>query len=219
MVDFERARRTMVDNQLRTRSITDRRLLRAMGSVPRERFVPPARRTLAYIDEAHPLLGGAAGRALPAPASFAQMVQLAAIVPTDAVLDLGCGTGYTTAVLASLAAHVTGVDDHPELTAQARGNLQDLGIANVTVLDASLRAGPTGCEPFDVIIVEGAVEQVPEALFAHLAEGGRLVAAVQRGVAAVANLYVRSGSDVAAFPGFDTRLPPLVAPDTDEFVF
>src|SRR3954463_10289763 len=108
MTDFAHARRTMVDNQLRTSGITDHRLLGAMGEVPRERFVPAARQTLEYIDEAKPL---SATRKLGPPAPFARLVQLAAIQHSDRVLDVGCGTGYSAAVLGHLASEVVAVED------------------------------------------------------------------------------------------------------------
>jgi protein-L-isoaspartate(D-aspartate) O-methyltransferase len=219
MVDFERARKAMVDNQLRTSNITDRKLLAIMGRVPRERFVPADRRSLAYIDEAHLLQGNRTRRALSAPAPFAKLVQLASIQHGDKVLDLGCGTGYSTAVLAELAEHVVGVDDQPELIGQARENLQALGRDNVTMVEASLETGAPEHGPFSVIVVEGAVDAVPEALFGQLADGGRLVSLIRRGATSVANLFVKTGEDVAGRPEFNASLPPLADPDTDEFVF
>lgn len=220
MTDFERARRAMVDSQLRTSSVTDRRLLAAMGKLPRERFVPLERQALAYIDEAHLLQPGKSVRALSAPAPFAKLVQLADVQHGDKVLDMGCGTGYSTAVLAALAGHVVGLEDHPELAALARQNLQALGIGNAEIIEAPLDQAAAAPGPFDAIVVEGAVEEVPEALFDQLADGGRLVVLIRRGATAVANLFVKSGKDVAARPDFDASLPPLVPPDTSEdFVF
>jgi len=219
MVDFERARKAMVDNQLRTSNITDRRLLAVMGQVPRELFVPADRRSLAYIDDAHALQADRTRRALSAPAPFAKLVQLAGIQHTDKVLDLGCGTGYSTAVLAALAEHVIGVDDKPDLVAQADSNLQSLGIENTTIVKGSLEIGVPGHGPFDAIVVEGVVDAVPEALFGQLAEAGRLVALIRRGATSVANLFVKSGNDVAGRPEFDASLPPLAEPGGDEFVF
>lgn len=219
MVDFERARKAMVDNQLRTSNITDRRLLAVMGRVPRERFVPAGRQSLAYIDEAHPLQADSARRFLAAPAPFAKLVQLAGIQRTDRVLDLGCGTGYSTAVLAALAEFVVGVDDQPELVAQARDNLQALEIGNAAIVEASPGIGAPGEGPFNVIVVEGMVDAAPEALFPQLADGGRLVALIRRGATSVANLFVKSGDDVAGRPEFDASMPPLSEPSGNEFIF
>lgn len=220
MVDFAHARKAMVDNQLRTSNITDRRLLAVMGQVPRERFVPAERQTLAHIDGAHLLQPGRSGRALPAPAPFAKLVQLAGLRHTDRILDLGCGTGYSTAVLAALAAHVVALDDQADLAALARDNLQALGIDNAMIIEAPLAEGAPGHAPFDVIIVEGVVDAVPAALFGQLADGGRLVALIRRGATAVANLFVKSGKDVAGRAEFNASLPPLGGPAVeDEFIF
>lgn len=220
MTDFERARKAMVDSQLITSGVSDRRLLAAMGQLPRERFVPPGRQSLAYIDDAHPLQPGKSRRALGAPAPFAKLVQLAVLQPGDRVLDLGCGTGYSTAVLAALAGQVVGVEDHPELAALARQNLQALGINNAEIVEAPLAKLTAVSGPFDAIVVEGAVEDVPETLFDRLADGGRLVVLIQRGATAVANLFVKSGKDVAARIDFNANLPPLAEPDSkDNFVF
>lgn len=219
MVDFERARKAMVDNQLRTSNITDRRLLKVMGQVPRERFVPADRRSLAYIDEAHPLQADRTRRALSSPAPFAKLVQLAGVGHTDKVLDLGCGTGYSTAVLAALADQVVGVDDQPDLVAGAKANLEALGVPNATIVEASLEQGAPGHGPFDAIVVEGVVDAVPEALYAQLADGGRLVVLIRRGATSVANVFVKSGEDVAGRPEFNASLPPLADPDIDEFIF
>lgn len=219
MVDFERARKAMVDNQLRTSAITDRKLLAVMGRIPRERFVPKDRESLAYIDEPHPLQPGRSRRALPAPAPFAKLVQLADIRETDRVLDLGCGSGYSTAVLAALADHVVAVDDQPDLVSLTRDNIEALGVKNATVAAASLDAGAPDLGPFDVIVVEGVLESVPEALCRQLADHGRLVALIKRGATSVANLFVRSGDEVAGRPVFNANLPPLADPPDDRFVF
>jgi protein-L-isoaspartate(D-aspartate) O-methyltransferase len=212
--DFERARRTMVDNQLRTSGITDRRLLAAMGEVPRERFVPPAREVLAYTDAAHPL-GGV--RRLGPPAPFARLVQLASVEHTDTVLDVGCGTGYSTAVLARLGAMVVGVEDEPALAAQARRTLAELGVDNISIVEGELATAGQAKGPYDVIVIEGTVPEVAAACFDQLKPDGRLVALIAgRGEVPVAHLFAKSGRGIA---DFDARLPPLRAPDDDRFVF
>ena len=144
MIDYARARRLMVDNQLRTGGITDRRVLSAMGEVPREQFVPPARQPLAYIDEAHPV---GSSRKLGPPVPFARLIQLAAIEHSDHVLDLGCGPGYSAAVIARLAAQVVAVEDDPALASAARKTLTAIGADNVAVVEGSIgsiRAGMPG---------------------------------------------------------------------------
>lgn len=217
MTDYDRARKVMVDNQLRTAGITDRRLLAAMGEVPRERFVPEVRRGLAYIDDAIPV-GGA--RKLGAPAPFAKLVQLAEIDGTDHVLDLGCGTGYSAMVLGRLGASVVAVESEPALAAEARFTLGAVGATNVTVVDGPLETAGKSKGPYDVIVIEGVVEQVADALFAQLKPEGRLVALVaERGRPAVAHLFARSGKGIASRAVFDAQLPPLAPRQDDRFVF
>jgi protein-L-isoaspartate(D-aspartate) O-methyltransferase len=215
MIDFARARKVMVDNQLRTAGITNRRLLAAMGAVPRERFVLEARRALAYIDDAQPVGGG---RQLGAPAPFARLVQLAAIEGTDRVLDLGCATGYSAAVLARLAAEVVAVEAEASLAAEARRNLADLD--NVSVVEGELATAGKSRGPYDVIVVAGVLHERPDGLFGQLKAEGRLVALIARGRRPpVAHLFARSGKGIAARAEFDARLPPLARADDDSFVF
>jgi len=217
MTDYAVARKTMVDNQLRTSGITDRRLLVAMGEVPRERFVPAARESLAYIDEAHAL---SATRKLAPPAPFAKLVQLAAIEHTDQVLDVGCATGYSTAVLAKLAAHVVGIDSDAKLATEARRRLADLGVSNATIANGTLTGAGKADGPYDVIVIEGTVPEVPDDLFDQLKPDGRLVAVIaEKGRVPVARLYAKSGKGLASRADFDARLPPLLTPPADSFVF
>lgn len=216
MVDFERLRRLMVDNQLRTSNVTDRRVLAAMLEVPREEFVPPDRAALAYIDEAQDV---GHGRALASPAPFAKLVQLARIDAGDAVLDIGVASGYSTAVLARLAASVVGVESVAALAELAEANMRRLGVGNARVVAGGTDALPAG-QTFDVIMIEGAVDEVPPGLFERLAEGGRMVALLRRGPAAVAHVYVRSEGGLNSRPEFNASLPPLAtAARTEEFVF
>jgi protein-L-isoaspartate(D-aspartate) O-methyltransferase len=217
MTDFDRARKVMVDNQLRTAGITDRRLLGAMGEVPRELFVPEVRQGLAYIDEAIPL-GGA--RKLGSPAPFAKLIQLAEIDHTDHVLDLGCATGYSAAVLGQLAGSVVAVESETALASTARATLGALGVSNVTVVEGALETSGKARGPYDVIVIEGVVEQVPDALLAQLKPEGRLVALIAAsGRPAVAHLFAHSGEGVASRAVFDAKLPPLAAKRDDSFVF
>lgn len=210
MIDFEHAREAMVDNQLRTTGVTDRRLLSVMGRVPRERFVPDARRVLAYIDECHKV-ASVPDRFLASPAQFAKLVQLAEIGHEDVVLDIGCATGYTTAVLAGLANAVVGLDDRADLVAQANENLAALDIGNAAVVEGPLEEGVTSEAPFDVIIIEGEIDEVPKGLFAQLRDGGRLVAVISEGLTASAHIYVRSGEDIAGRTEFNATVPRLPA--------
>jgi protein-L-isoaspartate(D-aspartate) O-methyltransferase len=211
MTDFDDARQTMIESQLMTTGITDRRLLRTMGQIPRERFVPESRRPLAYIDEEHVLRGGADPRILPTPASFARLVQMAEIGPDDVVLDIACGTGYSSAVLAALASAVVAVEDDDGLVAAAEEILSHLDFGNAAVLRAPLTEGVPSEAPFDAIVIEGAVEQVPQALLAQLKDQGRLVALVGAGSTAVAHLYINSGGSVRALRSFNAAMPVLSA--------
>ena len=216
MTDYARARTLMVDNQLRTSGITDRRLLAVMGQVPRETFVPPARQALAYIDEAHPL---SATRKLGPPVPFAKLIQLASIEHTDKVLDVGSGTGYSAAVIGGLAQQVTALEEDPALASAARKNLASIGSSNVSVIEApASSAAKYG--PFDVVVVEGTLAEVPQALLDALKTEGRLVAYVgSPGKVPVAHLFAKSGKGVAARADFDGRLPPITKTESDAFVF
>jgi len=209
MEDFERARQQMVDTQLRTASITDSELLAAMGQIPRERFVPASRRPLAYVDVDHVL--GTGGRALASAAPFAKLVQLAEVGPDDVVLDIGCGTGYSTAVLASLASAVVALDDDAGLVEQANTLLADLDIGNAAVLAGDLAGGVPSEAPFDVIVLEGAVDDVPPKLLTQLRDGGRLVAMVIEGATCTARLYVKTGNDIAMRRSYNAAIPRLVS--------
>jgi protein-L-isoaspartate(D-aspartate) O-methyltransferase len=210
----------MVANQLATSSVTDRRLLQVMGEVPREIFVPEGRRDLAYIDEVHRLNAANPPRYLAAPAPFARLVQLAGVMAADRVLDLGCGSGYSTAVFAGLAVNVVGVESDPVLVATARANLGQLGLGNTEIVEGPLESGARARGPFDVILLDGLVDVVPDALFAQLAEGGRLVSVERQGTTGVAHLYVKAGREVASRAEFNVNLPPLEAkPPEPAFVF
>ena len=173
MDDFVSAREKMVDSQVRTEDVTDYGILAAMGEIPRERFVPSHLRPFAYIDEDLLLNQPAPGvppRYLMRPAPFARLVQLAEIDASESVLDIGCATGYSTAVLARLAASVVAVESDDAFAVAARSALLDLGVTNARVVVGPLEAGDPPSQPYDVIILGGAVEIVPDLLFAQLGD-------------------------------------------------
>jgi protein-L-isoaspartate(D-aspartate) O-methyltransferase len=215
MIDFARRRLTMVETQLRPTGLTDTRLLAAMSTLPRERFVPERFRALAYIDEGievFPVIDGAPARYLLAPMVLARLVQLAAVEPEDAVLDIGCATGYSTAVLARLGRQVTGLEPEPELAEAARANIRELGLADTEIVEGALARGCPEKGPYDVIIMNGSVPAPPETLFAQLKDGGRLAAILSRGAPGSqgkATLFVNAGGDVSGVSHFDAGAPPL----------
>lgn len=217
MIDFAHARTQMVENQLRTVGVSDKRLLAAMMTVPREHFVAAAQKPIAYTDVMLPI---GSSRLLAAPAPFARLVQLAEITEDDAVLDVGAGTGYSTAVLAAMAREVTALESDAILADIARRNLTELGIANVRLVDSPLDGSYAPGRLFDAIVIEGTVDQEPSAFFPLLAEGGRLVALVRNGSVATAHVYVRSATEVAGRAEFNAAMPPLpLAPRPQSFVF
>jgi protein-L-isoaspartate(D-aspartate) O-methyltransferase len=209
MSDYAAARAKMVDSQLRTEDVTDYRILAAMAEVARERFVPERMRPLAYIDEDILLRGGTAPRYLMEPAPLARLLQLAEISDTDSILDVGCGTGYAAAVLARLAGSVVALDHDADLAAEAGRNMGELEIGNVRVVVGPLEGGYPDGAPYDVIVMEGAVEFVPDSLFAQLSNGGRLVAVVGYGRAAPATVFTKTDGDIGGRVAFNAHIRPL----------
>ena len=204
--DFSELRTKMVDGQVRTTDVTNQAIIEAMLTIPREAFVDERMRPLAYIDEDIEI---ARGRYLMEPSPFAKLVQLAEIRPGETVLDVGSGTGYSAAVLSRLAGRVVALESDPALAERARATLAAQAIDNVTVVTGPLGAGHADAAPYDVIIVEGAVDVLPDALFADLREGGRLVAVEGRGNAGVARIYLKSGGIVTGRRAFNAAVKPL----------
>lgn len=162
----------MVEAQLRGRDIRDPRLLKAMATVPRHEFVEPRYREQAYED--HPLPIGS-GQTVSQPYIVALMLQVLQLEPTSRVLEIGTGTGYQTALLAQLAAHVYSVERHPQLAREAEAILSRLGYGNVTVLVGDGSKGLPDDAPFDAIVVSAAASHIPAPLFDQMAEGGRMI--------------------------------------------
>lgn len=204
MTDFSTARRHMVDGQVRPADITDMRVISAMMEVPRERFVPPAAASLAYLDQ-DLAVGG--GRCLLKPMVLAKLIHAADIAGTDRVLDVGCATGYAAAVLASIAGQVVALEEDAGLAKTAATALA--GSANVTVVTGPLTAGWAQGGPYDVIVLEGATEVEPQAFCAQLKDGGRLVCVLGKSPNAKAMLYCRSGGELSGRPIFDAAAAPL----------
>ncbi len=185
MTDYATRRRMMVDTQIRPSDVTKFPIIDAMLSVPREAFVPAAKREAAYVD-GNVDLGD--GRVVLAPRSLAKMLDALDIQPDEMVLDLGCGLGYSTAVIARLAEAVVAVEDIPALASEAQDTLLEQGADNAAVIDGPLTEGAAKHGPYDVIMIEGAVEEIPDALLGQLKEGGRIAALFMEGALGVCRI-------------------------------
>ncbi len=206
-MDFATQRSAMVDCQLRTNKVTDPRVIEAFSAVPRELFVSEARRSIAYVDEDLEL---GEGRYLMEPMVLARLIQAAEIQPGDIVLDIGCGTGYASAVLARLADTVVALEESPALAERAGAILSELGVDNAVVVEGPLVAGYPKQAPYNAILMGGSVSRVPEAISEQLGEGGRLVAVAKKGPGiGVARLMQRSGRNTSSRRLFDAAVPFL----------
>lgn len=177
-MDYAAARRHMVDSQILPNKVTDPRIIDAMASLPRESFVPDNRRNTCYVDEA---LSVGDSRYLMEPMIVARMLQLVEPGEDDLALIVGCATGYTAAVLAGMIGTAVVVESDSTMAAKASETLSDLGIDNVAVMEGPLTGGYPKQGPYDLIIFDGAVPEVPRTIIDQLAEGGRLVAVVGGG--------------------------------------
>jgi protein-L-isoaspartate(D-aspartate) O-methyltransferase len=218
MIDFAAARLNMVEGQIRTNKVTEEAVLSAFLSVPRERFVPPALRGAAYVDEDLPL---GPGRFLMQPMVLARLLQAARIARTDQVLELGSGTGYGSAILARLARQTIALESNAALAGEARQRLRELAIDNVQLYEAPLTEGYAGRAPYEVILFQGTVQRIPEAITRQLAEGGRLVAVLRAGAGVgQAILMARTAGVLSQRPLFDATVPALPEFDLEpSFVF
>jgi protein-L-isoaspartate(D-aspartate) O-methyltransferase len=217
MFDTITARRMMVDGQIRTADVTDLDLIAAMLAVPRERFVPPAMAEQAYLDSD---IAIGDGRALIKPMVLAKLLQAARVRSDDHVLDVGCGTGYSSAVLARLAGSVVALEQDQALAGQAKEALAETAGAKVTIATGPLTAGWPAAAPYDLILMNGATEIVPETLGAQLKPNGRLACIFGRTPPGKAMLYRVIEGRLVGRPIFDAAaplLPGFMAPPA--FVF
>ncbi|MCU0869470.1 MAG: protein-L-isoaspartate O-methyltransferase [Burkholderiales bacterium] len=218
-MDTQVARFNMIESQIRTWDVFDQRILDLYDSVPRDAFVPEAMRGLAYADMEVPLGHGAA---MLAPKLEARMLQELQLQPTDRVLEIGTGSGFSTTLLSHLVAHVVSVERVPELAAAAQTRIQARGGRGTVVVetgDAAL-GWPTRA-PYDAILVTAALPLVPDEMLAQLAPGGRLLAVVGAPPIQTARLFTRAPAGGFASTGlFETRIAPLVnARAPERFVF
>jgi protein-L-isoaspartate(D-aspartate) O-methyltransferase len=222
MTDFAVARHNMVEGQIRTNRVTDPALLDALAELPREQFVPAERRSTAYIDEDLRVAGGPSGdRYMMEPMVLARLLQAAEPTKSDVALDVGCVTGYATAVLARLTATAIGLECDRALARQASETLARLGIDNAIVVEGRLAEGYAKHGPYDIILVNGAVAEFPAALLDQLAEGGRLVGVRRAGAGpGAAMLMLKRHGAVAGRTLFEAATPylPDLAP-RPRFVF
>jgi protein-L-isoaspartate(D-aspartate) O-methyltransferase len=217
MFDAANARRLMVEGQVRTADVTDVALLDAMLSLPRERFLPPSLAPLAYVDGDIPV---AKGRALLKPMVLAKLVQAARVDAGDRVLDVGCATGYSSALLARLAGSVVALEEDAELASQAKSVLAAVGAGQVEVVIGPLTAGWAAGGPYNVILLNGATEVAPDTLGRQLKPDGRLLGVYARSAASKAMIYHQIEGRMVGRPVFDAAarvLPGFSAPP--EFVF
>jgi len=200
MTDFSAARRHMVDGQVRPSEVTDLRVITAMLEVPRERFVGSVATSLAYLDLDLDV-GAGASRRLLKPMVLAKLIDAVDLSATDRVLDVGCATGYAAAVLARIAGQVVALEQDDGLAKAAQAALSSQ--ANVSVVSGPLVDGWRQGAPYDVILIEGAIEIEPQAFCSQLKDGGRLVCIVGAAPDAKAMLYRRSGEEMGGRVIFD----------------
>jgi protein-L-isoaspartate(D-aspartate) O-methyltransferase len=207
---FSTARQKMVDGQVRPSDVTDVRIIDAMIEVPREAFVPANQRAMAYLDLDLDVSEGASGkRFLIKPVVIARMLQAAEITATDNVLVVGCASGYAAAVVAKLAAKVTATESDSSLATKAKDVLAQIGLSNVTVQTAAAADGDAANAPYDVIVLDGATEIVPDRLYQQLKDGGRLVGVFATTKPPRAMIVTRSHGDFGNRALFDAVVPVL----------
>ena len=211
-MDYETARRNMVESQIRTNKVTHTALLAALASVPRERFVPAERAHAAYVDQDIPL---APGRYLMEPMIFARLIQEADPRPGDNALLVGSATGYGAAVLAPLVKTATALESDPSLAARGREQFARLSIIGANQVEGPLAQGWSRGAPYDLIVLEGSAEVISPALFDQLADGGKLMAVIAAAGVGRAVLHTKKSNvlshrvifdaSVHALPGFEGK--------------
>lgn len=196
----------MVDTQVRPSDVTKFPIIDAMLSVPREAFVPADQKEAAYVGENLTL---ASDRVILEPRSFAKLLDILDIKPTEVVMDLGAGLGYSTAVLAHIADFVVGVEAHADLATDAQATLSEQGVDNAAILEAPLAEGAAKSGPYDVVILQGAAEVVPQAILDQIKDGGRIAAIFAEGALGVARIGYKLDGRINWRDAFNASAPVL----------
>ncbi|MEN3930724.1 protein-L-isoaspartate O-methyltransferase [Microvirga sp. W0021] len=218
MVDFEQARLNMINSQIRPCDVKDPLVLQAILGVPRELYVAPGKEAYAYIDQNVLLSDGADKRFMLQPMVISRMIQALEVAPGDKVLDVACGYGYSSAVMAGIGAEVVALEADEALAEGAREKLSSH--KNVSVVTGDLVTGGAKYGPYDAILVNGAVAELPEELLKQLKDGGRLVAIQSEGAVSRVVLHTRSGDAFGRLEIIDASAPILQAFHKDSaFVF
>lgn len=212
MTNYQAERAAMIESQIRPNNVTDPRLLEALYRTPRENYVPPSLRSLAYMDgplRVEPAHDDRPARYLLAPMVLAKLMQLAAVKEDSHVLDIGPATGYSAAILAQLAKDVVAVECDPGLSALAKDALEAQQIENVKHVTNALHEGAANDAPFDVIFINGRLNEAPEGLLKQLAPEGRLVAVIGSEISAKAQLFTKMDERIQVVADFDAGTPLL----------
>lgn len=206
MTDFSTRRVMMVDTQVRPSDVTKFPIIEAMLSVPRESYVPLSKREAAYMGDNVEL---SPGRVVLEPRTLAKLLDALDIQPSETVLDLGCGLGYSTAVIARLAEAVIAVEEDESLAAQAQRTLSSDGVDNAAVIVGALAQGNAKNAPYDVVTIQGGVETVPDSLLAQVRDGGRIGAIFMEGALGVARVGYKIDGTVTWRFAFNAAAPVL----------
>ena len=213
VIDFEVAREAMVECQVLPGGVRDNKLCRVLKNIPREAYVPEKYKSLAYMDKNIPLKSG---REILNPLVLSMLVELASIEPGDLVLDIGCGLGYSTAVLAALAGTVVALESDPAFVESANTVLQNQNIDNAVVVEGNHAEGQPKQGPFNVIFIGGMVDEVPHSLLKQLEENGRLVCVSTYDNASRGIIISRHGDSFSVNAALDVTAPKMLGFEKEE---
>lgn len=206
MIDFEARRTTMVDTQVRPSDVTKFPIIDAMLAIKREAFVPENMRALAYAGESLDL---GRGRQLLEPRTFAKILDALSLESDDVVLDVGAAYGYSSAILAKMVDFVVALEQDEQFASSAEVTFSEQGIDNVLVVNGVLVAGVEKQAPYDVILIEGGVETVSDALINQLKEGGRIAAIFQQGPVGDCRIGIKNNNKISWKSAFNAGVPVL----------